>query len=190
MINLFINYFNHPNPIRQSEIKECLSKNLKNPNLTIYIIDGRPNYCDFFKKINEITTKNDINIIANADIYFDKTIKLVKNIKENECYALCRWNVLKNRDVVFYNHIDSQDVWIFRGKIKEVHNADFPLGKMGCDNAIADRLSNAGYTMLSPSEQIKTYHLHLSNIHNYSNEERNEQTVVQPPYLILPFIKL
>lgn len=189
-MNIFINYYTHPNKARQREIQYCLSRNLMHPEFTVYLSEGRVTYDKFFKKINDVTKDDDINIIANADIYFDETIKLAEKIQKDQCYILCRWDIMKEGGAVFYNMPDSQDVWIFRGKVKENIDGNFPLGMMGCDNAIAYRIQQAGYTVLSPSPQIKAYHLHLSDIRNYSNQKRNEKTVVPPPYLTLKFTEI
>lgn len=49
-----------------------------------------------------------------------------------------------------------------------------------CDNAIANRLENAGYNVLNPSKDIRTFHLHNSGIRNYTSKDR-----VPPPYKLI-----
>jgi hypothetical protein len=158
-----------------------------------YITIGhRPTYADFFSSINEKTGWGDINIIANSDIYFDHTLEFVKNIRLDQCYALTVYNVKANLVREFMNRPDSQDVWIFKGFIAErkIKDCAFTLGKRGCDNAIADRIKNAGYHILNPSFTIKAIHVHLSNKRNYDTDLSNNDDIVPRPYLLLEPVAL
>jgi len=178
MIKLFYNYYEDKNPIRKKEIDFCLQKNLANPHLQTIIIDSanKPTYRDFFQKINETTTPEDVNIICNSDIFFDETIILAERIRAKELYALLRWEYLPNGITLHSNRPDSQDTWIVRGKVENVFG-DFSLGIRGCDNRIAHEFLQAGYNVINPSKSIKSYHVHNSNIRNYTMEQ-----VIPPPY--------
>ena len=109
MVNLFINYYRDKNPERANELMVCFLKNglcknidhafvfvddtipnQRDRNQLTYVYFGRPTFEDFFFYINTVTNEDDINIIANTDIYFDdENIELIKNnIGSNECYAL------------------------------------------------------------------------------------------------------
>lgn len=151
----------------------------KNFDLMIFESQTKPTYTSFFNKINEISTDDDINVICNSDIFFDETIKLAENIKPNEMYALLRWEYQINKTAKLFERPDSQDTWIFRGKINNVYG-DFTLGIRGCDNRIAHEFSKAGYSVLNPCRSIKSYHVHNSNIRNYTMKD-----VVPPPYLTI-----
>lgn len=185
MINLFYNYYKTANEDRQKEINFCLQKNLSNNLLNTIIIDSQENltYNFFFNKINNLSTGNDINIICNSDIFFDESVENVKYIKDNESFVLCRWEYKKPSQIVFANRPDSQDTWIFKGKIKDI-NGDFFLGRPGCDNRIAYEIQKAGYVVKNPSKTIKTYHYHNSGIRNYNVRNYNQQ-VVPGPYLTI-----
>ncbi len=193
---LMINYYKDENPARQAEIDECLRKNIEHPLIDHILIfkeenvavhknkkiipvnwKGRPTYSDYFR----IGSKyNDIKILANSDIYFDSSLMYSKKIRFNQVYALCRWTEV-NGTLKFYNHKDSQDVWIWLGKINV--NCEFSLGVPGCDNAIAYLLASSGYRVLSPSKSVKAIHLHNSGVRNYiKNKDR-----VQGPYLYLKY---
>jgi hypothetical protein len=100
------------------------------------------------------------------DIYFED-LSYIKNLGEDSVFALTRYNVDINGVATFWNTPDSQDVWIFNGKIKEVIDCDFSLGIGGCDNAIAERMRRSGISVLNPSLQLKTYHLHNTNYRTY-----------------------
>lgn len=211
MINLFINYYQDKNPERQKELDECLQRNIDNPLIDrIYIFldssvslmefkkitgekiwilqpflsDERPTFKLFFERINQSSPEGSINIISNSDIYFDETLELVKGIKENQCYALCRHDRLPDGSIKHWNHADSQDAWVFKGKIKEI-NADFGFAQPGNDNRLAYLIDEAGYQITNPSLSIRCIHLHNSGIRNYTPKD-----TVPGPYKLLPPIKL
>ena len=168
MINLLYNYYKDKNPERQKEIDLCLAKNLANKHINTIVIESqdRLTYSYYFKKINNITLPNDINIICNSDIYLDETILNCQHIQKNECYALSRWDIKLKGQPELFNRPDSQDTWIFKGPIKSNLYGDIFLGMPGCDNRIAYEIVKAGYILSNPSKKIKTYHVHSSNIRN------------------------
>ena len=73
-------------------------------------IDKRPTYQDFINYINANSNPDDIHIIANTDIYFDKNIEVLKliNLKDT-CLALSRWDTADTIKPKLYNRNDSQD---------------------------------------------------------------------------------
>jgi hypothetical protein len=190
---LFIAYYNDKNILRQQENDFCLKHNVNNNLITnvyliidnkntiipddikksdkikIIYIDSRPTFQTLFVIINKNTNKNDINILANTDIYFDDTLKLLyTSLKHDMCFALTRWDVNHDDSITFLNHDYSQDTWIFRGQIKnENMEANFFQGIQACDNRVAYEIKNAGYKIYNPSKTIITYHLHKTNIRNY-----------------------
>jgi len=175
MIRLFTNKYTDKNPVRNKELEKCFVNNFElfGP-FGLITYDSRLPFSDFFAIINLSVEENDISIIANSDIYFE-SLKELKTIKGNEVYALSRWD-----GNTLYDREDSQDAWVFRGKIKPIPDCNFGLGVPGCDNAIAERLHRAGYTVLNPSKSIKAIHLHSSNIRNY-----DRRTTVPKPYLLI-----
>ena len=170
-MNLFITLYDEKDKDRLGELMECYAKNKANPFIKkIFIlneglelmhepqlrVNGRTTYSSIFSYINSVSYKQDVNIIANSDIYFDETIELAKYIKPNECYALCRQEMPQN-----YKG-GSQDVWIFRGRIRPTLKANFPIGFPGCDNRLAFVIDKAGYEVKNPCEQILCWHNHKS----------------------------
>jgi len=208
-VNLFTTWYNEKRSERVSEYLECIQKNIENQYIDkIYIMcdEGsefnhiqhskivllnnmmRATYRKMFEVINEITTSYDINIIANTDIYFDNTIKLIFNkINSNRVFCLTRWDIKENGQSLFHDRRDSQDAWIFLGKIRDGMQASFFLGKPGCDNRIAYEIMNAGYEVLNPSLSIILNHIHSSNIRNYSPSTNDR---VPKPYVYLNPIKI
>jgi hypothetical protein len=203
---LLVNYYKDKRSDRQEEIDECLQRNVDNrliDNIVVFSEEqpinintkaqrhggdwgkvvwkkwkGRPTYEDYFKIGSDFSG---IKILANSDIYFDETIGRCKMIGDNQVFALCRWEVKEKGGAEFYNHRDSQDVWIWNGKVHV--KCRYGLGMPGCDNGIAYKLSEAGYEVLSPSYMIKTYHLHLTGVRNYV-EKRDR---VEGPYMYLRY---
>ena len=168
MIRLFVSYYQCGNKKRQKELDFCWNKNNQNPLIDhIVNFENRPTYNQFFEE-----TKNypyDINILANADIYFNDTLALVKGISPREAYALTRWEVNKKGTIVPFEemHVEnkhakakhSQDVWVFKGAVERVQG-NFHLGRPGCDNRIAAEIRRAGYKLSNPSFQIQCIHKH------------------------------
>src|SRR3990167_10883015 len=52
---------------------------------------------------------------------------------DRRCFALSRWDVSPDRTVAnLHDHMDSQDAWLFRGKIRTWIDGEFSLGLRGC----------------------------------------------------------
>lgn len=192
MTNLFINYFDHSNPARKKEIEFCLEKNEANTYIDKIIIvnrNERAAYGDFFRAMSDYP--KDVNIIANADIYFDETINLANGIKDSQCYALTRWENHNGSIIEFTQRHNkrsappqwSQDAWIFRGSTKPEYydNVEairdnkiremipFCLGIPGCDNKIAALLTEKGFKVTNPSKSIRAIHKHKNEDRTYPN---------------------
>ena len=199
MINLFTSIYTDKSPIRQKELIYCLNKNIDNPHIEkIYLfVDGfvdlpesdklvlipyqRPTYRDFFNLIDRtVTAREDISIVANTDIYFNNTLSSL-SLNERQCIALSRWDD-KPGGLKLHNERFSQDVWIFRGKMRNVNFCDFFLGIPGCDNRIAYELHSAGYALYNPASRIQAIHYHRSDLHNYDGRTLK----IQRPYLFIP----
>lgn len=174
MINLFFNYYK--SDTRQEEIDFCFNKN-KEVFDRVIKFEGRHSFEKIFSLTKEFP--NDINVFCNSDIYFP-SVELLHKIKPNECYALTRWNKLGSQ-IKFFNRIDSQDSWVFRGVIKNV-KANFTSGMWGCDNRLLYEIQKAGYKILNPSLSIKSIHLHEVDNRNY---ERTPENTVPQPYLTI-----
>jgi hypothetical protein len=197
-VYLYTNWYKAKAVERNTENETCLRINLENPIIDkIYLLcdddkdfpvhkkiigirGSRATYNSFFKVMNE--SKPDISIMANSDIYFDKTLDYLKFLKEADCYALTRWDVVDGNSI-FFNRQDSQDVWIFKGVVKV--NAPFESGRLGCDNRIAYELKQTGYMVTNPSKTIKVYHLHSEA--RAENENHDKSKTIPPPYeYVLP----
>lgn len=177
-INLFINYFQCGDKERQKEYDFCFQTNQDNPLINRIInFDNRLKYNDFFEATQDYP--DDINILANSDIYFNDTIKNVLNIRDNECYAITR-SELKGDKIVPFEEMNaynkeakarfSQDVWVFKGAVRGVR-ANFYLGQRGCDNRVAYEIHMAGYKLTNPCYTIECIHKHKEEVRNYTITE-------------------
>lgn len=193
-MNLFINYYKNSN--RQHELDFCLLQNLEHELINNIIIfnesdrefthskireikvSDRPTYQDFFNATSDY--QNDINIIANSDIYFDESLINAMILDGNTCYAITRHEIRKGKVVPFNKAHSvrpdySQDVWMFRGKVDMI-NCDevmaisqkdektmkmirFTIGVPGCDNVIAAKLKSR-YNVKNPCDYIRCIHKH------------------------------
>jgi hypothetical protein len=201
MTNLFFNYYIDQSPARQAEIDECFHRNISNNQIDrvfvvvdfntilvdrkmekIFVIvhNERPTHKFFYSLVNHVCGDDDINIISNTDIFFHDLSLVESHLGKNDCFALSRWDLHRNDRAVLFDRGDSQDSWMFRGKIRDVPDCDFFLGRAGTDNAIAERLQRAGYNITNPSRSIYSYHLHESNIRRY-----NPKDVCPKPYLLV-----
>lgn len=204
-VNVFFNFYRPNSFERSKEIEFCFSKLVENNEIDrlfvlysdnennflksknlfkIYLNKERPTFKDFFNIINFNTDSNDVNIILNSDCFIDEeNVKLIKtNIKENQVYCLSRWDLVDiNKQIIKHYDIEcSQDAWVFKGMMSEKIEANYKMGIPGCDNAIAHEFNALKYIVLNPSRDIKIFHLHLSNIRNYNEEQR-----IRRPYLFV-----
>jgi len=199
-IILYMNYYVDPVPVRDKEIKDCFFKNVTNDSIEKIVCFkdfdtdiptndakvqyvnhiGRPKYEDFFRAMKHFSHPNNVSILANTDIYFDKSLRalLDHKFKPNQCFAISRWEKSAEQ-LSLQTGSDSQDVWIFKGWPRDTVYGDFCLGKAGCDNRIAHELEKAGYILSNPVHTIKCIHLHQSQLRRYS---RAKNDMISGPY--------
>jgi hypothetical protein len=200
VIRLFTTYYAEKNEERRKEYETCLLANLsclpigqicildENSKSTIedcrilrQQVSRRPTYQDFFTWINEVASHSDYSIIANSDIAFTPSISTIKIFdweKRPLCLSLSRWDVDTSGTAKLFEHGDSQDAWVFKGKVCGV-KSNFPLGVYDCDNKIAWELEQAGYHVINPCYAVRTYHHHQCGFRSY-------ETTPPPDYGIRP----
>ena len=154
----------------------------------------RPTFRDFFQVMNSVSQRNDVNIIANCDIFFDDTLQLVKDkLKPNQCYALARWEIQSDDTLSLCTLPFSQDTWMLSGPISpsklNAMNIDFYQGLLACDMRIAYELKSVGYDVVNPSRTIKTYHMHKTQVRNYSESTRVHGKTLEVPITTLEEIE-
>lgn len=195
-VQLIVPFFKSKNDQRNKELITVLNKNIDNKEidsiilvcdeeiqfthekLTCVNIGKRQTYKDIFSY-----SSDGINIIANADIYFDdRSIRLIKSANlKNKVMALSRYDIKPNGAESHFNYEWSQDSWIYKGILDlSGMDVDFIFGKPACDNRIAYELSKR-YTVFNPSFNVKSYHLHLSQERTYTEKDRLQGQVKAVP---------
>lgn len=191
MVRLFQSWYPESIPRRAEELRNCLQANLAlacvdqvclllergavppltHPKLRFRAVTTRPTYQDFFRWANELCVdRHDITAIANSDIYFDQTLRLlVEELQPHQCSALSRWDVRADGTAVLFDRNDSQDVWVFRGPVRKVV-ADYCVGIPRCDNRILFELRQAGYRVINPALTVRAMHLHAGLREEYPGE--------------------
>lgn len=133
---------------------------LKHNKVINVVLKSRPTYSTFFEVINMFSGDDDWNIIANSDIHFDNTITKIEQYKRTHkpvCLALTRWEVERDK-TFFLNRPDSQDTWIFQGKVRKIQG-DFFMGTCGCLSG--DTLVEYNRGKRSGTRKIKIKDLYL-----------------------------
>ena len=194
---------------RQTEIKDCLKKNLRNQGIShVYLLNekiyteselgvisdrltqvnirGRLNYKTAFDFV-ELEGLQGYIIISNSDIYFDESISLLvkSDVSSKKIFlALARYNINSSGSELDPNVSLSQDTWIYHTNFSP--NVDmktvtsFNLGTPGCDNKIAYLFAIFGYQVSNCCDQIRTYHLHQNDYRTY-----DRTSVIPSPYLAI-----
>jgi hypothetical protein len=204
-MNLLLEYFNSSNHMRNGEYLYCLHQNLGNeyienvylfmeedaelnfesPKIKKVINKERPTYKTLFDFCNE-NLKDQICIVANADIIFDDTLRYFDGINMDKTfYALTRWEIStgngKDWEIEPYENAASQDSWIFKAPISSSDKMNYTMGKPGCDNKITYHMRELGYTCRNPGKKVVTIHFHPTNWRTYHpNDDR-----VPGPYLLI-----
>jgi hypothetical protein len=201
-IVLYVNFYTDKSSSRQQEIVHCQHMNGKlesidqiymvvddvekykqwkidYPKIELHYMSSRPTFTDFFKLANQ--TQNhpqQINIIANTDIYFTSSLDKLKTFEwKNRALCLSRQDMITSY---------SQDVWAWQGLMKNISSqSSFFLGIPGCDNRIAYVLHSNGYKLHNPAKTIIAHHVHESMVRNYteSNRIQEEGIFVEPTHL-------
>ncbi|MCB0395444.1 MAG: FkbM family methyltransferase [Flavobacteriales bacterium] len=207
-INLFTTYYADRSPERQMENLYSIRKNLdcsyvdkvylilqdnnSDPDISGYDhklqlvpLGERPTFEKLFEIANSHSKEEDFSIIANTDIFFDRHISLLKYIDwKDTALALTRWDILGNGNARFFNRDDSQDVWIFKGRIKKI-TGDYFIGQHGCDNRLIYEMRQSGYRVQNPSYHLKTFHYHMSQLREYFKDP-NYKWVSEPYGYVKP----
>ena len=204
-MNLLLEYFNSSNHMRNGEYLYCLHQNLGNeyienvylfmeedaelnfesPKIKKVINKERPTYKTLFDFCNE-NLKDQICIVANADIIFDDTLRYFNGIDMDKTfYALTRWEIStgngKDWEIEPYDNAASQDSWIFKTPISSSDKMNYTMGKPGCDNKITYHMRELGYTCRNPGKKVVSIHFHPTNWRTYHpNDDR-----VPGPYLLI-----
>ena len=166
-------------------MEEDAELNFVSPKIKKVINKERPTYKNLFDFCNE-NLKDQICIVANADIIFDDTLRYFNGIDMDKTfYALTRWEIStgngKDWEIEPYDNAASQDSWIFKTPILTSDKMNYTMGKPGCDNKITYQMRELGYTCRNPGKKVITIHFHPTNFRTYSPQDDR----VPGPYLLI-----
>ena len=200
MFELITTYYKATEPERESENMQCLVNNLNHPlidkvhlflqssdrpnlskhdKLNFVLHSKRPTFSELFAYGNSLCIHK-IKVVANSDIYFDETLKLVSDALDRwQILALTRWDLKSDNNIEFYNNFKSQDVWIFK-KMIEPNIGNYHIGRHGCDNRLVYEFKSRNYKISNPSLSIKSIHVHQSALRTYFNDPNYQY--VRPPF--------
>jgi hypothetical protein len=144
---------------------------LADAKIRVVAHERRTTYRDLFAYANGRLPGRRV-VVANADVYFDRSLARLEGYDlSDRLLCLSRWEVEADGTTYLFEHDGSQDAWIFETPIR-TFPCDFPLGLPGCDNRLAWEASQAGLRLSNPARSVRTYHLHLSRVHRYSEAQR------------------
>ncbi len=213
-VTLITSLYNDENSHRIEELIYCLENNISNPliNKICVVFDGWQEdnsiayplqelvqgnnkidleYCvgkPDFKELFDISNKrykDNIIIIANSDIHYDNTIRLIHQINLTATFIVLsrynkndqgQWELIKLESGV--PNYFSFDSFIYRSPVDIELKHNIKLGSMFCDSFLAHQLySYTEYNVVNPCLEIKSYHIQkapsLSQIHN-KNEDKKD----------------
>lgn len=187
MIRLIVCYYPDKNKERDLENIRAISNNIqcKSIDEVILLLEGncrfpeylpekvivqpqisRPTIREVIEIGNKRASNTDITVFCNTDIYFDNSLSLAHQISKGEVFALSRYE-FKDSEPKLFARYDSQDAWIFKGRINTSKIGNFYFGVPACDNVLVQELINEGYKVSNPCFSIRCYHLHASVYREY-----------------------
>lgn len=194
-IHLYTPHFLSDDHERQKELDLCLEKNVAiaeidriflmiddghvppvtSDKITILPIPGRPSYLDWLT-LSEEHSKGAVSVLANSDIYFDKTVTEMHKVfgaSDHAFAAISRYEIQGDKITMHPNPQWSQDVWAVDGDVpvsdQIKKQLSIPLGVPRCDNKIGYIFSIHGYDIFNPCKTLRTYHLHETELRGYDN---------------------
>jgi len=151
---------------------DLLNSIKKHHKIQVSFIQKRLSYYAWMKHANKHYTK-DIKILANSDIYFDETLKLlsIQSFNKHTLFLITRKDLNKNGEIVpscdYYgdtsrptNFLYSQDVWIYQSKLKgDINTFNLELGIENCDRLFKSNLSQEKIQTVNLFPKINAIHV-------------------------------
>ena len=199
---LITQYYEPDNEERKIEIKDCLINNSKNKlideihlfvekdydfsfvnldKIKLINTDKQLSYKRSFDYSNDNFNNKNIIILANSDIYFNDTLDKIHDLNfDKTFYALNKYQLKQNGEIILNKNRMAQDVWMWKIPIKVIRDKnnenDFfdeedgvIMGIGGCDNRIVKIMKETGYNIKNIGDKIQC-------IHNHKNDYRNWKT--------------
>ncbi|MFM7207148.1 MAG: DUF1559 domain-containing protein [Planctomycetaceae bacterium] len=132
-----------------------------------------------------------ICVVANSDIAFDASIRLVEPILAESAaatiVALSRWDddtapSMEGRidadGWTFYSH--SQDAWAFVAGSLPAFDAGFVFGLPACENRLAYEAAAAGVSIVNPALSVRLRHHHASAVRSWTHRDGYQGPMLFP----------
>lgn len=148
---------------------------------------------------------SEVACISNLDIFLDPSCDwpAVKDLlKRGLVLCLSRTeidafgNAYKDPAFARLAHANTQDVWLFHPPF-DVPDCDFDIGTLGCDNAFAHRIKQAGRLPLNSPNRFRVFHYdhvrgktaaNQQHIHSQARAERGNPHPEEQGQYLLPDI--
>jgi hypothetical protein len=104
--------------------------------------------------------------LMNLDIFLDPNLDwslVCAPLRQRIVFCLSRTEFnadqtsYRDPDLMTWAFANSQDAWLFMPPV-QIDGCDFELGTLGCDNAIAHRVRQAGYRPVNAPQQFRIFH--------------------------------
>jgi hypothetical protein len=218
-INLFIQFFIHPNKERLNEIKTCLTLNVMNPFInniillneteTIYTdeelgccskkivqlpLGKRMMYSDIISYVDRLNIEGYI-IIANSDIFFDETIENIlksdMNIKPILMTQLrYEYDGTPTGIKVFGPRPDSQDTWIYHKKWNPMLNKYIKAFNFQLGKPGCDNHITYLFKICGFSLVNDPELVHTLHYHKTQIRNYTKAETIKPPYIYIIPVKI
>lgn len=139
------------------------------PKVTVVKVGKRPLYSDYFEYANKTFPEGRIVGIANSDIEYDETLRLLNDYDMTDVFICLSRELGKG----CYRAAVSQDTWIWKSPIR-IFTSNWTLGLPGGDNRIAFEGHQGGYRVVNPCLSINNLHHHTSKVRHWSHADRSK----------------
>ena len=123
-----------------NNVFEYANTNLVNEMVCVCNADIFIHYKSNWTELHSFLTNNPLSVAALSRHEYDGT------------------SVYKDPSLKKLHYANAQDAWVFVSPLKCLKDISFPLGTLGCDNAIAHRFVTSGYTPYNFGNNYKIIH--------------------------------
>lgn len=150
------------------EIVKNLLKLVDRQHIQYILFTRKACFSDYFNiSCGDPELRDNVCVLANADIYFDDSIRELINLRKDQFAAIARHEILDNGSLeLIQRPAHSQDVWAFVSPIPTQleFNTDFPQGHWHCENRLSTEINSAGMILCNPCTTVRAIHNHRSNL--------------------------
>lgn len=144
---------------------------IQSNKIVLIPVSKQPTYQQLFQYANEImkNNTNTIVVIQNSDIVCTESIRYAVCVKENQVYALSRYERpcgSSNYQPEQCNRYESSshDLFIFKSPIPEpiIQQLNFTQNHWGAENVVIYQLKKGSFDVINPCYTIQCVHNHCS----------------------------